>query len=141
MKAVRQIAVPGRGASQATDGASAAAEAAAGAAGAAMAAYSVSAPATPQTATPAGSDSEGDAAEDEMALDRFRLSAETVGLLRERGIARLFPIQAATLDHILDGRDVVAQARTSPVAAVHACAYDCAVSCRAVVAPLRHVAA
>lgn len=45
-------------------------------------------------------------------LDNFRLSEPIKKLLRSRGIASLFPIQQATLDHCLNGHDVVGRART-----------------------------
>ena len=52
------------------------------------------------------------AVDDSLALHNFRLSAETVALLKQRGIEKLFPIQAQTFEAILDGRDVVGQAKT-----------------------------
>ena len=55
----------------------------------------------------------GEAASGEgKSVDEFRLSAPTRAALRARGISTLFPIQAATLDLVLDGADVVGRART-----------------------------
>lgn len=48
----------------------------------------------------------------ENALDQFNLSANIKSLLRSKGIESLFAIQAATLDHVLNGFDVVGRART-----------------------------
>lgn len=45
-------------------------------------------------------------------LDNFRLSEPVKKLLRSKGIGALFPIQQATLDHCLNGHDVVGRART-----------------------------
>jgi len=53
-----------------------------------------------------------DAEADPHALENFRISPETVELLKKRGIAKLFPIQARTYDAIYDGKDVVGQAKT-----------------------------
>ncbi|XP_051883357.1 nucleolar RNA helicase 2 isoform X1 [Pristis pectinata] len=48
----------------------------------------------------------------EGAFSNFRISQETIKLLKARGVTHLFPIQAQTFDHIYDGSDCVAQART-----------------------------
>ncbi|XP_067908501.1 nucleolar RNA helicase 2 [Heterodontus francisci] len=48
----------------------------------------------------------------EGAFSNFRISPETVELLKGRGVTYLFPIQAQTFDCIYDGSDCVAQART-----------------------------
>ena len=55
---------------------------------------------------------EAAAAADPLALENFALSAETVALLKQRGIEKLFPIQAQTFEAIVAGRDVVGQAKT-----------------------------
>ncbi|CAL8464893.1 g4428 [Coccomyxa elongata] len=49
---------------------------------------------------------------DPLALDNFRLSDGVKALLREKGIESLFNIQAQTLNHLLDGFDLVGRART-----------------------------
>uniref|UniRef100_UPI00398EB13D nucleolar RNA helicase 2 n=1 Tax=Pristiophorus japonicus TaxID=55135 RepID=UPI00398EB13D len=48
----------------------------------------------------------------EGAFSNFRISQETIELLKGRGVAYLFPIQAQTFNYIYDGSDCVAQART-----------------------------
>ena len=48
---------------------------------------------------------------DPLALDNFRLSPAVKALLREKGIASLFSIQAQTLTSVLDGFDLVGRAR------------------------------
>ena len=48
---------------------------------------------------------------DPLALDNFRLSDGVKALLREKGIESLFNIQAQTLNHLLDGFDLVGRAR------------------------------
>ncbi|XP_048464646.1 nucleolar RNA helicase 2 [Rhincodon typus] len=48
----------------------------------------------------------------EGAFSNFRISQETIELLKERGVTYLFPIQARTFNYIYDGNDCVAQART-----------------------------
>jgi len=48
---------------------------------------------------------------DPLALDNFRLSDSVKALLREKGIEALFSIQAHTLNHVLDGFDLVGRAR------------------------------
>lgn len=49
---------------------------------------------------------------DALALDNFELHPLIKDKLRERGVASLFPIQAACLDHAVAGLDVVGRART-----------------------------
>ncbi|KAK9835314.1 hypothetical protein WJX81_001245 [Elliptochloris bilobata] len=51
-------------------------------------------------------------AEDPLALDNFPLAEGIKELLRGKGIAALFPIQAHTLRSVLDGADLVGRART-----------------------------
>ncbi|EXC20882.1 DEAD-box ATP-dependent RNA helicase 7 [Morus notabilis] len=46
------------------------------------------------------------------AISKFRISAPLKAKLKEKGIESLFPIQAMTLDTILDGSDLVGRART-----------------------------
>lgn len=45
-------------------------------------------------------------------FSKFRISQETVELLKAKNITHLFPIQSETFDFIFDGEDVIAQART-----------------------------
>ncbi len=47
-----------------------------------------------------------------MQFDELSLKPEVRQALRERGFTTLTPVQAATLPHALEGRDVIAQART-----------------------------
>ncbi|XP_062989099.1 nucleolar RNA helicase 2 [Elgaria multicarinata webbii] len=42
----------------------------------------------------------------------FDLSKATIDLLKARGVNYLFPVQVKTYQHIYDGKDVIAQART-----------------------------
>ena len=51
------------------------------------------------------------AAKDPLALDNFPLAGGIKELLRGKGIAALFPIQAQTLQAVLDGADLVGRAR------------------------------
>lgn len=51
------------------------------------------------------------AAADPLALDNFPLAGGLKELLRGKGIASLFPIQAQTLASVLDGADLVGRAR------------------------------
>ncbi|KAJ2776237.1 hypothetical protein GGI15_004902 [Coemansia interrupta] len=63
----------------------------------------------------ASADAAAEAAQAEASkldLDNFALSDATKAALRKRGIAALFPIQASTLQPILDGFDVLGRART-----------------------------
>ena len=48
---------------------------------------------------------------DALALSNFRLSGEAAAL-RKRGVAALFPIQAATFDLVYEGKDLIGRART-----------------------------
>ncbi|XP_067858751.1 nucleolar RNA helicase 2 [Heptranchias perlo] len=48
----------------------------------------------------------------EGAFSNFRISQETIELLKGRGVTYLFPIQSQTFNYIYDGSDCVAQART-----------------------------
>lgn len=50
--------------------------------------------------------------EQEGSFDNFRISQLTRRKLQKKGIQYLFPIQAKTFNHVYDGKDVVAQART-----------------------------
>ena len=64
-------------------------------------------------ATPDDTGSEAGSEEsDPNALENFRISKESMGNLRAAGIKALFPIQVMTFDHVYDGKDVVAQAKT-----------------------------
>eukprot|EP00466_Bigelowiella_natans_P001358 jgi/Bigna1/55036/estExt_Genewise1Plus.C_490042 len=45
-------------------------------------------------------------------LSAFRLSPATIQMLNDRGVESLFPIQRNTFDHIFDGSDLIARART-----------------------------
>ncbi|CAK8673537.1 nucleolar RNA helicase 2-like [Clavelina lepadiformis] len=46
------------------------------------------------------------------AFDKFRITQKTQELLIKKGIHYLFPIQIKTFDHVYDGVDLIAQART-----------------------------
>ncbi|XP_058738438.1 DEAD-box ATP-dependent RNA helicase 3, chloroplastic-like isoform X1 [Vicia villosa] len=70
-----------------------------------------------------GSDFEGDEDEDfpsrtaslnadELDISKLDLPSQLVGSLRERGITQLFPIQRAVLVPALQGRDIIARAKT-----------------------------
>ncbi|XP_051177331.1 DEAD-box ATP-dependent RNA helicase 3, chloroplastic isoform X2 [Lolium perenne] len=66
-----------------------------------------------------GSDSEGGAGEaalqgdaDELAISRLGLPDQLVATLEKRGITHLFPIQRAVLVPALEGRDLIARAKT-----------------------------
>ncbi|XP_077420455.1 nucleolar RNA helicase 2 isoform X2 [Vanacampus margaritifer] len=48
----------------------------------------------------------------EGAFSNFRISQGTIQKLKARGVAYLFDIQSQTFDHVYDGHDVLAQART-----------------------------
>ncbi|XP_041920943.1 nucleolar RNA helicase 2 [Alosa sapidissima] len=48
----------------------------------------------------------------EGAFKNFRISQNTINLLKARGVTYLFDIQAKTFNHVYDGKDVIAQART-----------------------------
>ncbi|KAM9273595.1 nucleolar RNA helicase 2-like [Morus bassanus] len=48
----------------------------------------------------------------EGAFSNFRLSQNTIDLLKARGVKYLFPVQVKTFQPIYDGKDLIAQART-----------------------------
>ena len=62
------------------------------------------------------------AADDPNSLDNFELSPAVRTKLRECGIAALFPIQAATFRHVMDGFDLVGRARTGQARRPRGCA-------------------
>ena len=43
------------------------------------------------------------------AFSNFRISPETIELLKKRNVTELFPIQYNTFDHVFNGKDVVAK--------------------------------
>lgn len=45
-------------------------------------------------------------------ISNFQLSSNTITALSNRGIATLFPIQAATFNHIFQGQDLIGRAKT-----------------------------
>ena len=45
------------------------------------------------------------------AVDNFRLSPQVKAVLKKKGIETLFDIQAQTLSHVLDGKDLLGRAR------------------------------
>eukprot|EP01080_Neovahlkampfia_damariscottae_P009467 gene9467-1673_t len=45
-------------------------------------------------------------------LSDFRISTQSIEILKEKGVEYLFPIQEKTFDHIYDGKDLVGRART-----------------------------
>nr|XP_039269918.1 nucleolar RNA helicase 2-like isoform X1 [Styela clava] len=61
---------------------------------------------------PASDEDEKSQAEIEGDFAKFRISDDTIELLKEKKILYLFPIQIQTFDYVFDGFDVVAQART-----------------------------
>ncbi|KAG6487669.1 DEAD-box ATP-dependent RNA helicase 3, chloroplastic-like [Zingiber officinale] len=50
--------------------------------------------------------------QDELAIARLGLSQQLVSTLEKRGITHLFPIQRAVLVPVLEGRDLIARAKT-----------------------------
>ncbi|XP_020254378.1 DEAD-box ATP-dependent RNA helicase 3, chloroplastic-like, partial [Asparagus officinalis] len=58
------------------------------------------------------SDDEEEAEKDELAIPNLGLPQKLVDSLLKRGIARLFPIQRAVLVPALEGRDLIARAKT-----------------------------
>uniref|UniRef100_A0A0E0D910 RNA helicase n=1 Tax=Oryza meridionalis TaxID=40149 RepID=A0A0E0D910_9ORYZ len=54
----------------------------------------------------------GEGDEDELAIARLGLPEQLVSTLEKRGITHLFPIQRAVLIPALDGRDLIARAKT-----------------------------
>ena len=73
----------------------------------------LSSEASDDTAVPGNVDSEAEAAPaaDPLAVDNFRLSPEVKAILKKKGINALFDIQAQTLSHVLDGKDLLGRAR------------------------------
>ncbi|CAM9298724.1 unnamed protein product [Choristocarpus tenellus] len=49
---------------------------------------------------------------DHPSIDTFDISETTKGHLRARGIGSLFPIQALTFEHVMEGKDLIGRART-----------------------------
>jgi ATP-dependent RNA helicase DDX21 len=49
-----------------------------------------------------------------LAVDNFRLSPQVKAVLKKKGIEALFDIQAQTLSHVLDGKDLLGRARYPP---------------------------
>jgi ATP-dependent RNA helicase DDX21 len=47
-----------------------------------------------------------------VSIEKFNLTTSTLDSLRARGIEQLFPIQAATYEHIRQGNDLIGRART-----------------------------
>ena len=72
------------------------------------------------------------AAADPLALDNFPLADGLKELLRGKGIATLFPIQAQTLASVLDGADLVGRARCAcqPVPSLCGLAWQLGGFCR-----------
>ncbi|KAJ3278140.1 Nucleolar RNA helicase 2 [Borealophlyctis nickersoniae] len=54
----------------------------------------------------------GDEIPDHLKLTNNNLSSSTIAALTARGVTHLFPIQAATLKPILEGKDLLGRART-----------------------------
>ncbi|XP_020594754.1 DEAD-box ATP-dependent RNA helicase 3-like, partial [Phalaenopsis equestris] len=54
--------------------------------------------------------SEGD--KDELDVSKLGLPEQLVDILQKRGITHLFPIQRAVLLPALEGRDIIARAKT-----------------------------
>lgn len=50
--------------------------------------------------------------EDLPLISDYRVSPETVAILKEGGFERLFPIQSQTFDIVYDGTDIIGRART-----------------------------
>lgn len=73
----------------------------------------LSSEASDDTAVPTTLDSEEDAApaSNPLAVDNFRLSPQVKAVLKNKGIESLFDIQAQTLSHVLDGKDLLGRAR------------------------------
>ncbi|KAG7482648.1 nucleolar RNA helicase 2 [Solea senegalensis] len=69
-----------------------------------------------QSSEESASDSEKETAETpeqkEGAFSNFRISQVTIDKLKARGVSYLFDIQVKCFDHVYDGEDVIAQART-----------------------------
>lgn len=77
------------------------------------AASPLSSEASDDTAVPAAEQGETSTApaSDPLSIDNFRLSPEVKAVLQKKGIATLFDIQAQTLSHVLDGKDLLGRAR------------------------------
>lgn len=73
----------------------------------------LSSEASDDTAVPDNLDSETEAQApaNPLAVDNFRLSPEVKAVLKKKGIDALFDIQAQTLSHVLDGKDLLGRAR------------------------------
>jgi len=70
--------------------------------------------ASDDTAVLSGDDGAVEAvAPDPLAVDNFRLSPQVKAVLKKKGIGALFDIQAQTLSHVLDGKDLLGRARYS----------------------------
>ncbi|XP_070684092.1 nucleolar RNA helicase 2 isoform X2 [Pempheris klunzingeri] len=70
---------------------------------------------TPQSSEDSASDSEKETLTPEQkegAFSNFRISQFTIDKLKARGVSYLFDIQVKTFNHVYDGEDVIAQART-----------------------------
>ncbi|XP_070684084.1 nucleolar RNA helicase 2 isoform X1 [Pempheris klunzingeri] len=71
---------------------------------------------TPQSSEDSASDSEKETQltpeQKEGAFSNFRISQFTIDKLKARGVSYLFDIQVKTFNHVYDGEDVIAQART-----------------------------
>nr|XP_046240621.1 nucleolar RNA helicase 2 [Scatophagus argus] len=69
-----------------------------------------------QSSEESASDSEKETEETreqkEGAFSNFRISQVTIDKLKARGVSYLFDIQVKTFNHVYDGEDVIAQART-----------------------------
>ena len=65
-------------------------------------------------ASPPVSDNESEEGEESKnpALSKYRIPQHVIQNLNKKGITTLFPIQAATFDHIYEEKDVVGRART-----------------------------
>ncbi|XAR56199.1 RNA helicase [Bertholletia excelsa] len=59
-----------------------------------------------------GTPSSGDVSEDELAISKLGLPQKLVEILEGRGITHLFPIQRSVLLPALEGRDLIARAKT-----------------------------
>ncbi|XP_068167217.1 nucleolar RNA helicase 2 [Antennarius striatus] len=71
-----------------------------------------------QTPSPSSGESDSERETEETpeqregAFSNFRISDVTISKLKARGVSYLFDIQVKTFDHVYDGEDVIAQART-----------------------------
>ncbi len=73
----------------------------------------LSSEASDDTAVPDNIDSETEAPPpaNPLAVDNFRISPEVKAVLKKKGIESRFDIQAQTLSHVLDGKDLLGRAR------------------------------